>query len=179
MAWFRFAALVVVATILQTSFIGAVWILSTDIRPDLLVILLVFFAIRCDSNDAVLTSFIIGFAADLAYPASGFMGPRIISFGLFGTLLNNLHNVISIRRFSHQAVAILAMGLATPILTQLLAHLRTDPAPLNIVRELFWQPVFSALVGPFLSLPMAWWMQMSGRRRRRSRGKSLMRYIRR
>lgn len=179
MAWFRFALLIVVATVLQTSFIGAAWILRSDIRPDLLVILLVFFAIRCDSNDAVISSFIIGFAADLASPASGFMGPRIISFGLFGTLLNNLHNVISIRRFSHQAAAILVMGLVTPVFTQLLAHLRTDPAPLNIARQLFWQPVFSALVGPFLSLPMAWWMQMERRRRRSGRWRSLMRYVRR
>ena len=179
MAWLRFAALIVVATILQTSFIGAVWILSTDIRPDLLLILLVFFAIRCDPHDAVITSFIIGFAADLANPAAGFMGPRIITFGLFGTLLNNLHNVISIRHFSHQVVAILIMGLATPIFTQLLAHLRTDPAPLSMARDLFWQPVFSALIGPFLSLPMAWWMQMNGKRRRSRRGGSLLRYVRR
>jgi rod shape-determining protein MreD len=179
MAWLRFAVLIIAATILQTSFIGAFWILSTDIRPDLLVILLVFFAIRCDSNDAVLTSFIIGLAADLANPAAGFMGPRIISFGVFGTLLSNLHNVISIRRFSHQAVALLIMGFVTPIFTQLLAHLRADPMPLSIVRELFWQPVFTALVGPFLSLPMAWWMQMDSRRRRSGGGRSLLRYVRR
>jgi hypothetical protein len=107
------------------------------------------------------------------------MGPRIISFGVFGTLLSNLHNVISIRRFSHQAVALLLMGFVTPIFTQMLAHLRGDPAPLNIIRELFWQPAFTALVGPFLSLPMAWWMQMDSRRRRSSGGRSLLRYVRR
>jgi rod shape-determining protein MreD len=179
MAWLRFAVLIVTATVLQTSFIGAFWILSPDIRPDLLLILLVFFAIRCNPNDAVLTSFLIGFAADLADPAAGFMGPRIISFGVFGTLLSNLHNVISIRRFSHQAVALLLMGFVTPIFTQMLAHLRGDPAPLNIIRELFWQPAFTALVGPFLSLPMAWWMQMDSRRRRSSGGRSLLRYVRR
>ena len=98
MRWFRFAVLTVVATILQTSFLGAVWVVNPEITPNLLLILLVFFAIHSESNDAVISSFIIGFAADLASPAAGLMGPRIISFGLFGTLLSNLQDVISLRR---------------------------------------------------------------------------------
>ena len=170
MRWLRFAVLIVIAMILQTSFLGAVWVISPDIQPDLLLILLVFFAVRCNPNDAVITSFAIGFAADLASPAAGFMGPQIISFGLFGTLLSHLHNVISIRRLPYQGLAIFVMGLATAILSHLLAHLRTDPAPMNMARELFWQPVLSAVLGPFLSLPLAWWMHINKNRRRRGKG---------
>jgi len=169
MRWLRFAVLIVIATILQTSFLGAVWVISPDIKPNLLLILLVFFAVRCNPNDAVITSFVIGFAADLASPTAGFMGPRIISFGLFGTLLSDLHNVISIRRLPYQGLAIFVMGLVTAILSHLLAHLRADPAPMNVARELFWQPVLSAVLGPFLSLPLAWWMHINRKTRRRGK----------
>ena len=169
MLWFRFAVLIVIATILQTSFLGVIWIISPDITPDLLLILLVFFAIHCESNDAIIASFVIGFAADLASPAAGLMGPRIISFGLFGTLLSTLHHVVSLRRLSLQGVAIFIMGLLTAILSYLLAYIRPGPVSIGVARELFWQPAFSALVGPFLSLPVAWWMRINGKRRRRSR----------
>ena len=90
MRWFRFAVLVLVASILQTGLVGVLSIRRPDIKPDLLLILLVFFAFRCNSTDAVLTSFAIGFVADLSNPVRGVMGPRIISFGLFGTLLSDL-----------------------------------------------------------------------------------------
>lgn len=170
MRWLRFAVLIVIATVLQTSFLGVVWVGSPDIRPNLLLILLVFFAVRCKANDAVITSFTIGFAADLASPTAGFMGPQIISFGLFGTLLSNLHNVISIRRLPYQGLAIFAMGLVTAILSHVLAQLRADPVPMHMARELFWQPVLSAFLGPFLSLPLAWWMPINKRKRRRSSG---------
>jgi rod shape-determining protein MreD len=169
MRWFRFAVLIVVATILQTSFLGKAWVVSPDIRPDLLLILLVFFAVHCESNDAVITSFVIGFAADLANPAAGLMGPQIISFGLFGTLLSNLHHVISLRRLPQQGVAIFVVGLLTSILSYLLAYIRPGPVVISMAREFFWQPALSAIIGPFLSLPMAWLMRMNGKSRRRGR----------
>jgi rod shape-determining protein MreD len=173
MRWFRFAVLIVVATILQTSFLGKAWVVSPDIRPDLLLILLVFFAVHCESNDAVITSFVIGFAADLANPAAGLMGPRIISFGLFGTLLSNLHHVISLRRLPQQGVAIFVVGLLTSILSYLLAYIRPGPVVISMAREFFWQPALSAFIGPFLSLPMAWLMGMNAKSRRRGRRQSL------
>ena len=57
MHWFRFAALIIVATILQTSVVGLMALRRPDIKPDLLLILLVFFATRCKGTDAVITSF--------------------------------------------------------------------------------------------------------------------------
>ena len=167
MRWFRFAVLVLVAAILQTTFVDMVWILNANIKPDLLLILLVFFAVRCEPTDAVIASFAIGFAADLASPATGFMGPRIISFGVFGTLLNDLHNVISIRRLPFQAAAIFAMGIVTAVASHLLAYLRAEPAAFSVARQCFWQPALSAIIGPFLFLPLAWLMHMDRLRRRR------------
>lgn len=169
MRWFRFAVLVVAATIFQTSFLGVVWVISPDITPNLLLILLVFFAVYSESNDAVITSFVIGFAADLANPAAGLMGPRILSYGLCGTLLSNLQDVISLRRLPLQGVAIFVVGLLTSILSYLLAYIRPGSVVISMAREFFWQPTLSAFIGPFLSLPMAWLMRLDKKSRRRNR----------
>ena len=175
MRWLRFAVLILVATLLQTSFLGVVWIVSPEIKPDLLLILLVFFAIYGAPRDAVITSFAIGLAADLASPAMGLMGPRIISFGLFGTLLSDLHHTISLRRLPYQGAAIFIAGLLTAALTRLLVHLRAEPAAAHWAGEFFWQPLLSAVIGPFLCLPVRWWMHINGSRRRRRGWKSLLR----
>jgi len=167
MRWFRFAVLIVVATILQTSVVHIMALRQADIRPDLLLILLVFFATRCRATDVVITSFTIGFAADLVSPTMGLMGPQIISFGIFGTILSDLHNIVSIRRISHQIATIFAVGLLTALLAYLLTFLRAEPVAPNLVAEMLWQPLYSAALGPLLFLPTALWMRMNRNRRSR------------
>ena len=171
MRWLRFAVLIIVATILQTSVVGVMALRRPDVKPDLLLILLVFFATRCRATDAVITSFSIGFAADLISPTMGLMGPRIISFGIFGTILADMHHVVSVRRIPHQVATICVVGLLTALLSHLLTFLRAEPVVSNLVTRLLWQPLYSAALGPLLFLPTAWWMRINGRgRRRRSRG---------
>ena len=167
MRWFRFAVLVLVASLLQTGLVGALAILRADFKPDLLLILLVFFALRSNSTDAIIASFAIGFAADLSNPIAGrLMGPRIISFGLFGTVLSDLSGTLSPRRVIYQIVTIFLMGCLSAGLSYLLTFLRTGAAPASLATGCFWQPLYSALLGPFLFWPIGWCMQMYGRGRR-------------
>jgi rod shape-determining protein MreD len=174
MRWFRFAALILVASILQTGPVGILSIVRPDIKPDLLLILLVFFAIRCNSTDAVLASFAIGFVADLSNSTVQLLGPRIISFGLFGMLLSDLSSTIFVRRVHHQALAIFLMGCLTAGLSGLLVLLRTQSITMNTAVFL-WQPLYSAILGPFLFLPVGWWMHMVGKGK--GRGLSLRRML--
>jgi len=167
MRWLRFAVLVLAATILQTSPIGVISLWG--VKPDLLLILLVFFAISVDPRDAIVASFAIGFAADLSNPVRGLMGPQIISFGVFGTLLSDLHSIISIRRMPYQAVTILVMGSLTALLSYLLTFFRAEPAAAHWAGQLVWQPLYSAILGPFLFFPAAWWMRISRKARKRTR----------
>jgi rod shape-determining protein MreD len=169
MRWFRFAVLVLVTAVAQTGFSNLVSVVHPNARPDLLLILLVFFATRSNGRDAVLGSFAIGLAADFADPAATFMGPRIISFGLLGTLLSDLNSVLSVRRASHQAVAIFVVGVFACLLGYGLVRLRTGETPVGQDRELFWQPLLSGIIGPFLFRPVEWWMRMDKRRRRNVR----------
>ncbi|MCL5280316.1 MAG: rod shape-determining protein MreD [Planctomycetes bacterium] len=167
MRWFRFAVLVLVASLLQTGLVGALAVLRADFKPDLLLILLVFFALRCRSTDAIIAAFAIGFAADLSNPIAGrLMGPRIISFGLFGTLLSDVSGTLSPRRIVYQAITIFLMGCLTAGLSYLLMFLRTGSAPANMAAGCFWQPLYSAVLGPLLFLPIGWGMPMEGKGRR-------------
>jgi len=145
MRWPRFAVLVLITTLLQASFIDTIGVTSFKITPDLLLILTVFFATRCEIAEAIISSFAIGLSADLI--ATGFkMGPEIISFGIFGTGLAYLHGVISLKKMPHQALAIFAAGIGTGVLSHFLAG---RPGGLKLI---IGSAVYSAVIGPFLSL---------------------------
>ena len=152
MRWFRFAVLVLLATVLQASFFA-----DLNIKPDLLLILLVFFAVYCNTSDAIISSFAIGFAADLIGRT---MGPQMISFGLFGTALAYLHQVIAIRKMTYQFLAIFITALLAGSLVFFLNFIKGEPTPPNIFAALFGIALYSSLVGPFLFLPSAWWMRI-------------------
>jgi len=161
MRWFRFAVLLLIATILQAQPVNVIAVTNLDIKPNLLVILLVFFAVNYNPSEAIITSFTIGFAADIA--AGSLMGPQIISFGLFGTALANLHRVIAIRKVPHQLLAIFIISLLTAISANFLIFLRVQPSTPDIY-TLFGTALYSALLGPLLFLPTAWWMRIKKHR---------------
>ncbi len=153
MRWLRFAFLVLLMTILQASFVAAL-----DIRPHLLLITLVFFAVYCDLTDAIIASFAIGLAADLIGSA---VGAHMISFGLFGTLMAYLNRVMAVRKMPYQAGAIFIMGFLSLGAAHLLAYLVKDQAVSPRLHwELLWTSGCSGVIGPFLFLPMAWWMRI-------------------
>lgn len=154
MRWFRFAVLISLVAVLQAGLLAGL-----NIKPDLLLILLVFFAIYCDSSEAIITSFAIGFAADIT---GSTMGPQIISFGLFGTVLAYLHRLIAIRKMPYQSLVIFITGLLVGALANLLTFLKGQPATALIY--LSGTSLYSAVVGPFLFLPLAWWMRIKKRK---------------
>lgn len=154
MRWLRFALLILAVTVLQKGLLAR-W----SSKPDLLIILLVFFAIYYSTSEAIICSFIIGFAADLVGSPMP-MGPQMISFGMFGTLLAYLHRVIAIKRMPYQALAIFATSVLTGALTHLLAYITGEPVAANIFAVVFVTSLYSSIVGPFLFLPTAWWMRI-------------------
>ena len=158
MRWFRFAVLILAVAIVQKGVFDR---LGT--RPDLLLVLLVFFAVYCGTSDAIITSFAVGFAADLVGSPMP-MGSHMIALGVFGTLLAYLHRVIAIGRMPHQALAIFAVGLLAGAATYLLAR---ETASASLYWGLLTTALCSAVVGPFLFPPLAWCMHMKLNRSRR------------
>jgi rod shape-determining protein MreD len=164
MRWPRFAVLVLIATLLQESLVNSIAVTHLNVAPDLLLIVMVFFAIRCDPTEAIISSFALGFAADIV--AAGFpMGPRIISFGLFGTGLAYMHRVITIRKIHHEALAVVVVGFCAGGLAYLLALLAGRPPVHWGFGVLAGTSIYSAIVGPFLFLLLDWTMRIRNRRR--------------
>ena len=157
MRWFRFAVLISLVTVLQAGLIDIIAITTVNIKPDLLLILLVFFAIYYSTSEAIIISFVVGFAADII---SSTMGPQTISFGLFGTALAYLHRVITIRKIPYQLLAIFITSLLTGILTIFLTSIKGQLVIPNIYTVLLGSSLYSSLVGPLLFLPSAWWMRI-------------------
>jgi rod shape-determining protein MreD len=155
---------VLITTLMQASWVDAIAVTRLNVAPDLLLIVMVFFAVRCDPMEAIISSFVLGFAADIV--ATGFpMGPRIISFGLFGTGLSYMHRVITIRKMPHEALAILVVGFCAGGLAYLLALL-AGRAPMHWgFGVLAGTSIYSAIVGPFLFLLLDWTMRIKSRRR--------------
>ena len=154
MRWLRFALLIIAVTVIQKGLLAR-W----SSKPDLLIILLVFFAIYYNTSEAIISSFTIGFAADLVGSPMP-MGPQMISFGLFGTLLAYLNRVIAIKRMPYQALAIFVTSVLTGFLSHLLAYITGEPVAGNIYVVVFVTALYSSIVGPFLFLPTAWWMRI-------------------
>jgi rod shape-determining protein MreD len=164
MRWFRFAVFILIVTVLQAGTVDIIAVTRWNVKPDLLLILLVFFCIYCNTSEAIITSFTIGFAADIIGSA---MGSQMLSFGLFGTSLAYLHRVISIRKIPHQSVAIFFTGLLAGALAYFLGLLKGQPTSLNIYAVVFGTSLYSSLVGPFFFLPSAWWMRIKTHRFRK------------
>lgn len=161
MYWFRFAVLVVVLTVLQASLVDAIAVSNLNIKPHLLLIGMVFFACYSNTYDTILASFIIGFASDLIGPI---MGPGIISFGISGTLLAYLRRAVTINKMPYQAAVIFVTGLFAGVLYYYLSLFKAPASPANASIFIFWIPLYSAILGPFLFLPLAWWMRIKTQR---------------
>ena len=161
MRWFRFAVFILIVTVLQAGLVDIIAVTRLNIKPDLLLILLVFFAIYFTGSEAIITSFTIGFAADIIGSA---IGPQTISFGLFGTALAYLHRVIAIRKMPYQSAVIFVTALLAGVLAHFLTFLKGEPTAANIYVILLGTSLYSAIVGPFLFLPSAWWMRIKTHR---------------
>jgi len=131
------------------NLLNSVSLSSFNIRPDLLLVLLVFLAINCETTDAVTASFIVGFAADISGTS---IGPCTISFGLIGSVISQMHKVVIMKRMVHQAAAIFVTGIITGVLVQFLTFFKTGETASNVYVVVFGTCLYSALVGPVI-----WW----------------------
>ncbi|MHC4844352.1 MAG: hypothetical protein ACYTEE_11165 [Planctomycetota bacterium] len=59
MRWVRFAILVLLTALLQAGLVDILSLTSLNIKPDLLLVLMVFFAVFSNTKDAIITSFLL------------------------------------------------------------------------------------------------------------------------
>jgi len=175
MRWVRFAALLLITAIFQAGFLDRIALGALNVKPDLLLILMVFFALygiprskvadsggyRFDISPAIITSFALGFAADIILVGSP-MGTHTLAFGIVGALLAYLPRVIVIRKMPYQALVVFITGLCVGFLVAGLTRFKGQ-LTFNF-RLIPLRSVYSAVVAPFLFVPVAWWMRIRIRR---------------
>lgn len=158
MRWFRFSTLVLLTALLQAGLVDVLSLTRLNIKPDLLLILMVFFAVFSNTKDAIITSFTIGLTADIIGTAA--VGTKMLSFGICGTVLAYLTRLIVIRKMPHQALIIFFTAFLTAILAHLLNAFKTPQSAGLIYTPILGMAIYSAVIGPFLFLPSAWWMRI-------------------
>lgn len=155
----RFGILLIAVMLLQAGLLS-----NLKIRPDLLLIMLVFFAVHGSATEAIISSFTIGLASDLI--GSQPMGVGIISFGVAGTILSFLQQTLSLRKTPFQAIAIFIAGFLCGLIIYFLSFLNTLAAN-DFFRSVIWTSLYSAVAGPFLFPPTKWLMNLHSKNRRK------------
>ncbi len=163
MYWVRFAVLILGMTVIQAGLVGAIAVTPRDIRPNLLLVVMVYFALHGQPKDVVITSFVIGLSSDLIGRT---IGPQMIAFGLCGTLLSGVRQFILIRQIPFQALVILITGALAAGLIHILSLVKGVPTSGDWGRCVLWEPLYSAVIGPVLFLPLEWLMRLQDKRYR-------------
>ncbi|OHB58988.1 MAG: rod shape-determining protein MreD [Planctomycetes bacterium GWF2_42_9] len=157
MQWVRFAVLVLATAFIQGSQIPH-WIALTQFKfsPDFLLMLLVFFAAFAEGPAAIICSFSIGLAADLACHT---LGPYMLAFGLCGSILQSMGRVISLKRMLHIIAAVFLCGIAAGFLAKTFIFFRGVSQPPSLGHVL-GTSLYSSLLAPYifagLSLVVGW-----------------------
>ena len=148
MRWISFSIILLIAVILEAGNLLNVFAVGGwYIRPAILITLLVFYAFSCRPRDAIICSFIIGFAADLT---GAIMGPHIICFGLLGLLLNQSNQILYARRSIYKALIIFAVYLIAETFSHWLALLKGVDTQENFYTILLFTAFYSAVISPII-----------------------------
>ncbi len=150
MRWISFVILLAIATILNSgSLLNFIGVTNMEIRPDLLLIMLVFFAIHSDWREGIAASFIIGFAADISGTAMA-MGPHMLVYGIIGSILGQMRRVVIMRQMVHQAVSIFLIGIIAGFCVSLLELLKTKELAEGFYWIVLGESLYSGLAGPLV-----------------------------
>ncbi len=150
MRWKRFLVFLFAVTVINASSLrDIVSVSSLHIGPDLLLILLVYFAASCNRSDTILASFLIGFSADVSSVAM-LIGPYTISYGLLGGLLSLFRRQAIRKSMLYQSIAIFGMGTIGGILAELLISVKSGEISLNTSAVVLLTAFYSAVVGPVI-----------------------------
>ena len=123
MRWYLFILVVLAAAVLEAgSLLNLIAFDQGQIRPSVLIPLLVFTALHAEPDEAILGSFLIGFAADMA---GSVMGPFTVCCGLAGSLLGQTQGLLTLKRPVYQIIAVFLSTLLITLFAHWLAMLKT------------------------------------------------------
>lgn len=152
MRWVAFALLVYLVTVLQSSVVP--YFAVHTIRPDLMVILAVHYALAARTHDAVIACWIIGLAIDLtslSYPGHANVGVHALSLGMIGWLIVKLRDLTFRESVVTQLLFTFAAKFALSILVgvHMLYVLGERDRFGEILTTAAYAAVYTAILGPY------------------------------
>ena len=173
MRWIRFTIILLLVTLLNAgNLMNSIAIGGMNIRPDLLLVLLMFCAVNGETLDTIIASFAIGLAADIS---GACIGPYMIAFGVFGSMISQIRKLIIMKKVLHQIIAIFIVGLLTASLAHILIYLKIKQSTPNVYAVVFLSALYSGLAGPILWGLLSIISEWMGIRKRRY-GRAIRRY---
>jgi rod shape-determining protein MreD len=148
MRWFSFTLVLFGATLLEAgNLLNLFAIGGWYIRPSILITLLVYYCLCSRTQEAIVCSFMIGFATDLT---TGFMGPHTICYGLIGLLVNQSSQVILARRAVHKVIMVFGVYFVAETLSYWLGLMKGHELPDSYYSILLFTGLYSALISPVI-----------------------------
>jgi rod shape-determining protein MreD len=148
MRWISFFIILFIATLLEAGnllniFAAGGWYL----RASLLITLLVYYALAYPTRHAIICSFLIGFATDLA---TGLMGPHTVCYGLLGLLLNQNRQVLTSHQAVYRALLVFAVYLSAETVAFWLRLLKSPTTPDDPYSVQLLTGLYSAIISPLV-----------------------------
>jgi rod shape-determining protein MreD len=148
MKWINFIITVLVLTLINAgSVMEFISISSMDIRPNLLIPALAFFAYISNRRDAIIASFVIGFMFDISGHT---MGPAMLAFGIVGSSFSSMRGVLLMDRKRNRFVAIFIMSVLIMVIIDMLTTFKTGRHMSNPFLSIPLSSLYTAIVGAFL-----------------------------
>ncbi|MCE5340838.1 MAG: rod shape-determining protein MreD [Planctomycetaceae bacterium] len=152
MKWLRFSLLILATTVIGSSaLMDVISLTEQHIKPNLLLIMLVYFAINCNSYDAIICCFSIGLAADLT---GTLIGPYFLSYGIIGTALAQVRKFIILKTTTQQALAIFVTGVVIHLVAVILMKFKMSDATVAGFSVTFTASIYSAILWFLLKMPV-------------------------
>jgi cell shape-determining protein MreD len=148
MRWAWFILLTILAALLEAgNLLNWIAFGYGQVRPSVLLVLLIFTALQAELPEAVALSFLLGFAADLSGTV---MGPQTVCWGLAGSLLCRMQGLLNIRSWVYRMAVVLVVSLILMAASHGLAVLKTEQAGTLPFRILLGRALYTAAVVPLL-----------------------------
>lgn len=152
MKWTPFLIFLAVIMLVSSSSLGDfISVGDYNIRPSLMLIVMIFFAINCEIYEAMICSFVIGLAADISSSAM-VIGPHTVSFVFVGTAISFLQGPVVMQRLVYQGICILLSGFVAATMTEAMIYKKLSGMTLYSFEVIAMTVLYSALIGPFIWL---------------------------
>lgn len=146
MRWFSFAVVLLAATLLEAgNLLNVLAIGGWYIRPSILITLFAYYALTNRTHEAIICTFVIGFAADLA---AGVIGPHTVCYGVFGLILHQSNQVIVLRQAIYKVMVVFIVYIVTETAAYWLEILKLHEAQSSRYPIIFFTAIYAALIAP-------------------------------